>query len=220
MSKNISITIISGLLAIFSLSSALNAAPTEVSLVELKKIQEKLQAMNTFSSDFTQTQYRVLRKREVKSTGNATFGRPNLFRWVLKEPNHLEIFYNGSELIQYEPAEKLALRLSTTNEKRKQLEDITAATVNLSVLLDRYREDSAIRDNGMVYLKLSPRSESEISGIHIVIDVTQYFVQEVKLLFKDGQSNTIVFSTPKAVTADSALFAFIPPKDVKINELK
>ena len=205
--------------ALFFAESSVLAA-SEVSLADLKKIQDKLQLADTFTADFNQTVFRKLRHREVKSRGTATFGRPNLFRWVIHEPTKLELIYNGTELVQYEPDEKLALKLSTANAKRRELEDITSAAVNLGVLLDRYRLDRAIREGTTVVLSLSPRSESEISGVNISINTQDNFVQEVKLQFKDGQSNTIVFSTPKSITRQPELFSFLPPKDVKINEIK
>src|SRR5437773_1871506 len=92
-------------------STTAHATSGEISLTDLKKIQENLQKSDAFSVDFTQTVFRKLRNREVKSAGSAIFGKPNLFRWMLREPNRVELIYNGTELVQFEPDEKLALKL-------------------------------------------------------------------------------------------------------------
>lgn len=194
----------------------------EASKEDLKKIETKLQERETFSVSFSQQLKTGLRKREAMSRGNAVFGKPNLFRWVLEHPAKQEMVFDGTSLVQFDKDARAATKLAPTADKRRELEEVIAAVTSLDVLLSKYNlEKSEKEASGDVALNLKPKNTAQgIKSIALHISVAKNFVDLVHLEFSDGSSNHIVFSNPQPVQRTADTFKFVPPPGVKISEMK
>lgn len=187
----------------------------DLSLEELKKAQDKVKAFENLTVDFEQSRVDI-RKKTQKSVGKAMFSKPDKFRWQLVKPHADEWIYDGKQLLNYKPEEKEATRYAATGNNAKGINQIVDVVMNMDALLKRYDVIKSTQEGSVVAVELKPKSEGDIKGMNLRLDVKAGYVSFLKLFYRDGNDSELTFNNPKKQPIPAS--TFVLPKGVKITD--
>jgi len=196
----------------------LAASPVkELSTSELKKIQSSFQKIKHLSVNYTQSFYNPFRKTTRKFEGTAQFSAPNKFLWNRKKPKEL-IYYDGKDLIIYNPVDRVASRFSALGSKAQEVSRLAKIILNPNKFLDTYAVQSSLLDekSKTLSLELQPKQKNDLDHISVVLDLKALYLQKLSLFYRDGKIMNYVFSNPERKNIDQSIYKFDKPKGVKL----
>ena len=190
------------------------AAP--ISMADLAKLQEKAVSLHHFSTGFTQSTFRSLRKKTTVSQGFVIFSQPNRFRWVLKSPVDEQWVFDGSDLFHYNPKRNEAVRYQKVASQAKEITHLVDMILKFSVLQERYNVRRATRNEDIVSIEITPKQlRGDMVDAALEYDAKQNFVRSVRINLQGNNHTTFKFENPK--TDKLAVDAFKLPKGVKVT---
>ncbi len=204
------------------------------SLNDVQKIARKHTGLEI---QFKQEIYTSTRGKVTKSDGTLVFSPPKLFRWEVIAP-HKEIYTNnGKEFWKYSEVMRHAQKLPSNSLEL----DFLNIIFNLGHLSDHYgievwkpagvaddkakNADAVVSDNpppaipGHLLLKLIPKKAENQQNIFAVINEKQGIVEEMRIVFKNGNRTRISFENMKSAKIDPVVFSFVPPQGTAVDKM-
>ncbi len=189
----------------------------KLTTAELTKIQNTMKKTKHLSVDYIQSFYNPFRKKTRKFSGDAKFSAPNKFLWSRHKPKE-SIYYDGSELVVYNQAEKVASRFSALGSKAKEISRLTKIVLDPNSFLKAYNVQSALLDKSSktVSLELQPRQKNDLDHISVMLDLNKKYLRKVSLFYRDGKIMNYQFSNPSLRAIDKKVYNFNRPSGVKL----
>ncbi|KRG82968.1 membrane protein [Stenotrophomonas daejeonensis] len=164
---------------------------------------------------FSQQVFDTRGKLKESSSGHVALSAPRLFRWEYTSPHPQLIVADGSKVWVYEPdLEQATVRSQGEEEQNSPL----TALVNPALLDRQYdvSEEAAPRD-GMQWLSLSPKRETEASFQYAALGFGQNGLARMEIIDAVGQRTVIDFSGwKKNPSFANGTFRFVPDKNVDV----
>jgi len=164
---------------------------------------------------FSQQVFDTRGKLKESSSGHVALSAPRLFRWEYTRPHPQLIVADGSKVWVYEPdLEQVTVRSQGEEEQNGPL----TALVNPALLDRQYdvSEEAAPRD-GMQWLSLSPKRETEASFQYAALGFGQNGLARMEIIDAVGQRTVIDFSGwKKNPSFANGTFRFVPDKNVDV----
>ena len=70
-----------------------------------------------------------------------------------------------------------------------------------------------------MYLKLIPKKAENQQNIFAVINEKQGIVEEMRIVFKNGNRTRISFENMKSAKIDPVVFSFVPPQGTAVDKM-
>lgn len=209
------------LITLVGVASPLEAvSPRKLNEKQLRALQSKIKLQHGLKVEFDQRVFLQLRKRTRKQQGFAHFARPDKFYWVFEKPRRQEYIYDGTTLVHFSPADKIAQRYASAS-RLSWLKEIVDVVLNFDALLEKYKILGAERLGDKVTVELAPKVQNnEIKKINLEISQKKKYIQFVKFYFKRGDSLAFAFKNPIFGRQPANTFLFKLPPGVKITEIK
>jgi outer membrane lipoprotein carrier protein len=198
--------------AVFNLCVALTVhASTSV-----EALQVVLQSNPSGQSNFIQTLTAPAsadgsKPRETVSSGSFAFSRPGRFRFDYVAPFPQTLVADGTTMWMYDPdlAQVIASDQATTLSNTPAA--LITSTADLSKLREHYALESLPADNGLRWVKATPKQTGgALKWVKLGFD-TDYVVAMV-MVDQFGQTSDMRFSPLKPLQAPAAkVFSFKPP---------
>jgi outer membrane lipoprotein-sorting protein len=202
-------------------SAIAEGAVKELTVDELRKIQEDLKSYDALTVDFTQTTITAISKLRGKADGRkregkAVLAKPNRFKWMLETPTRDHKLYDGKFFYEIDPATSTAKRYSVTGPQAYEVRQIVDLVLNFNKLLQTYDLKKAEQDGDLVKIQLTPKTEQEITALELHLSTKDSYVTFLKWDLKNKSSLAHAFRNPNrgAIPDD----AFDLPKGVKITD--
>ena len=164
---------------------------------------------------FTQQVFDARGKLKESSSGRVALSAPRLFRWEYTRPHPQLIVADGAKVWVYEPdLEQATVRNQGEEEQNSPL----TALINPAQLDRQYdvSEEAAPRD-GMQWLSLSPKRETEASFQYAALGFGQGGLARMEVVDAVGQRTVISFTGWKKNPAfANGTFRFVPEKNVDV----
>ena len=164
---------------------------------------------------FSQQVFDARGKLKESSSGRVALSAPRLFRWEYTRPHPQLIVADGSKVWVYEPdLEQATVRNQGEEEQNSPL----TALINPAQLDRQYdvSEEAAPRD-GMQWLSLSPKRETEASFQYAALGFGQGGLARMEVVDAVGQRTVISFTGWKKNPAfANGTFRFVPEKNVDV----
>jgi outer membrane lipoprotein-sorting protein len=192
------------------------SASESVSTEELRELQSKMKQHTQLRLDFRQTRTNAIRPGKTsKSSGQAYFVKPGMFRWELIKPTSDIKIFDGKNLFSVNLTKKAAIKYSAGNQV-DELHELIDVVLDFDALLKRYNLRSATKQGDEISIQLSPKSDTPVKGIHLSVSSKTAFVGRVLLEFAGEQTTSqFDFSNHSVVPIDKNVFAI--PADFKIS---
>ncbi len=164
---------------------------------------------------FSQQVFDARGKLKETSSGRVALSAPRLFRWEYTRPHPQLIVADGAKVWVYEPdLEQATVREQGAEEQNSPL----TALINPALLERQYdlSEEAAPRD-GMQWLSLSPKRETEASFQHAALGFAAGGLSRMEVVDAVGQRTVIDFSGWKKNPSFAAgTFRYVPGADVDV----
>ena len=164
---------------------------------------------------FSQQVFDARGKLKESSSGRVALSAPRLFRWEYTRPHPQLIVADGATVWVYEPdLEQATVRNQGEEEQNSPL----TALINPAQLDRQYdvSEEAAPRD-GMQWLSLSPKRETEASFQYAALGFGQGGLARMEVVDAVGQRTVISFTGWKKNPAfANGTFRFVPEKNVDV----
>ncbi len=181
-------------------------------------IQARYKDVDTIESTFDQ----VLTHRESgsveKRTGRLIFQRPFLVRWETDSPNAELLVITDKDIWNYLPDEEVAYRYGAEIAYDSQM--LVQVITGLAKLTKDFDVQTLGKENGMVSLQLFPHEpRPDLVEALLWVDEKTKIIKKVRILDFYGNSNELAFSKVNLnVDLDEALFSFVPPPGVDVED--
>lgn len=179
------------------------------------QLKQFLHSSVALSADFKQVNIDKAGRAGHTSTGQFYLSRPGKFRWNYQKPFKQEIVSNGGKVWFFDAdLEQVTV---------KNLDDSLGSTPALLLtgqvnIEEKFRLDEQGQDDGMNWVKLSPKNEE--SGFkYVLIGLVNGQLGGMELSDNFGQLTRIYFTNIQINPSFSAeLFNFKPPKGADVFE--
>lgn len=178
----------------------------------LDDLRARQAGIRSVKAAFTQEKKTRLLSKPIKTSGIFLYRQPDNIRWEYTGSSNMQVIFNGKDLWIYYPDLKEADRLSNVGQYGSMMHFGVAA-------MSRDYAITAVREKGLVRLKMTPRSSGSVSLIEMDLPEGAAFPRVVKLLDRNNEPTTITFSDIRLNQAipDSS-FTFLPGKDIVIRD--
>lgn len=181
----------------------------ELSVDELRAIQSKMKSSDKLTASFVQTRYAALRGKSTTRKGQASFAKPNLFRWTMEQPSK-QLIFDGKSFFDYDPEAKAAVKYSPKGPSARELTQIVDLVLNFDSLLNRYDLIKALEDGDQVTVLLRPKKKSDLEQIELRYAKAADYLTYIRLDLANKNRLTHEFSKPSKGTVPEGAFA-VPP---------
>ena len=195
------------------------SAPTKKNPT-LEQINKRLQITNGLRVDFSQ-EVLTLRNKIRDTSGQAFFDANGRFRWIVKQNGQEKrvFIYDGKEIVEYLPTEKLANIWSITSPKVLAITSIVDLVKSLDKLQRSYQISGQKFTDDRLRLTLTPLAHNDISTVNLTVALTKNFVETVRITYRNKRHNTVTFTNPQRRDLGKKPFNFSPAKDVKVTKI-
>lgn len=211
------------------MGAAVGSGPNHNALEKrLAQAQKKAPINKDFKVKVTQVFYSALRKKERKTEGTLQFSPPKSFRWQLGD----DVFiYNGKQLWKYNSRAKHAAKLGSDKLAELNFLDAILKPVTFAKeydvrswgLLSFVKEQPApapeqCQNSAVLCLRLIPKNESSINTILTSLNVSQGWVEELQIVYQDGNKALLQFTSYETTKAAPGTFDFVPPAGTAVDK--
>jgi outer membrane lipoprotein-sorting protein len=203
-------------LSVVLLALAPAAFGKELTVEELRQTQSKLKTFDSLSVAFTQDYTKGLRGKTTTREGKALFDKSGRFKWMLETPVQEYKLYDGKYFYDYNPSAKSAQRYSPTGTQAYELKQIVDLVLNFDSLLRRYDLEKAEETGGLIKIDLKPKSEGELTGVHLDWSVADNYIPYLKMTFRNKAVIALTFKSPSRKAIPPSEFDL--PKGVKATD--
>lgn len=191
----------------------------ELTLAELRTIQEQMKSYDVLTVDFTQkteTPLSKVRGKAPRREGHAVLTKPDRFKWMLETPTKDYKLYDGTYFYELDPDSNTAKRYSLTGPQSYEIRQVVDMVMNFDTLLRRYDLKKAERDGDVVNVYLTPKSVQEITEIQLHVSVKDSFVSYLKWETKAKTTMTLEFRNPVRKHVPDSFYVL--PAGVKVTD--
>jgi outer membrane lipoprotein carrier protein len=196
------------------LTAAISAHAADTPVQRLRNFLAKA---STLQADFIQVQVDEKGNSGKRSSGVFYLQRPGKFRWDYQKPHDQQIVSSGGKVWFYDKD----LEQVTAKKLNQAIGSTPALLLSGEVALEKnFNIDNQTIDEGLYWLKLSPKSED--SGFkYVLLGLEGDTLAGMELSDNFGQLTRIYFNHVKTgVRHDPAKFEFKPPAGVDVFEEK
>ena len=181
------------------------------------RLKTFLDSAHTLKAEFTQVQLDESGRPRQESKGSFYLQRPGKFRWDYIKPYRQEIVSAGGKVWFYD----VDLEQVTVKKLGQAVGSTPALLLSGEMALeDNFTIEDQGADEGMVWIKLVPKSE-EGGFRYVLIGLEGDKLAGMELSDNFGQLTRIYFSNLRTgVALDPKLFQFSPPAGVDVFEDK
>lgn len=210
-------------------------------LAQLQK-SKKLSVGSGYVSQFKQTLYSALRSKKRSSSGSLQYLPPGLFRWEVSEPRKETYVSTGEILWKYVPSARHAQSMPVTQagldflqlllepsalESRYHIKEWKDLGSTQSMAKDEAGKNGAASfqqkppaREGQLFVKLIPKdSTGSEEALFVIADRQTGHVTEIRIAFKNGNRNVIVFSGWRVEKMEKSAFNFVPPPGTAVDRM-
>ena len=183
------------------------------------EMQEKYEAMQSFTAEFTQRLVHQESGAEEVRKGTLAFQKPLRVRWETKAPHGELLVITDKEVWDYLPDEELAYQYSpeVVRDSRSVIQVITGQT-----RLDTdFSVEAEPDDNGLAVLRLYPKDPSpQLVEAILWVDKNTKLIRKAQILDFYGNTNEVTLTslTPDA-PIKAGTFQFTPPQGTTVENL-
>lgn len=154
-------------------------------------------------------------KKSMKLRGQASFEKPNLFRWALGK----QIVYvsDGTDVYQLEATDKVATKLPKGIQTFSDIESIIEIILDSESILTRLDILGFTRENGKVLLLLKKKETSDDLRFEAVFNESSAVLERISLLHKNNKT-VFHFLNPSHNPIPKSTFTV--PEDYKVTTQK
>ena len=197
---------------------AFPASPSDGIETRTSAINKAYANLNSFTATFTQTLTNATAKTSETRTGTIHFKKPLLVRWESKGDSQELLIVTKKEVWDYFPDEEIAYRhpLSFAKDARTVIGIITGQTT----IESNFTVSSA--DASYQTLHLYPKDPTpQMTEVTIHIDPKTNLIRTVEITDFYNNTNKIEFDKmDTGVNLKDSIFAFTPPKGIKVQNPK
>jgi outer membrane lipoprotein carrier protein len=182
--------------------------------------ERKLQSLQSIQADFDQIYYSSSMSTPLREKGKFYFKKPELMKWVYREPEEKFFLYKNGIFLWYVPEDKELIRGALSKEQHEA--EILSILSGQKSLLDAYiiEFSSFPTEKPEAWqLKLTSKEEGEYSYILLEIDKKNWLIR--RAIFFDWAGNKTEYKFTKIKTnvrfSKDAFELKVPP-DVEIIE--
>jgi outer membrane lipoprotein carrier protein len=183
----------------------------------VQKLRRFLDRAKTLQAEFIQLQINEKGQSGKRSSGLFYLQRPGKFRWNYQKPYDQQIVSSGGKVWFYDKD----LEQVTVRKLNQAIGSTPALLLSGEIELEKnFTIDNQTVDEGIYWLKLSPKSEE--SGFrYLLIGLEDDTLAGMELGDNFGQQTRIYFNHVKTgVSLERTLFEFTPPPGVDLFEEK
>ena len=225
------------------------AAPTKSLEQSLESVQKIAAGRKDFTLHFKQDFFSSLRKKLQKSQGRLEYSAPRNFRWEVTAPKKELYVNNGKDFWKYTESLRHAQRLPATAAELDFLDAVlNLSSLNNRYVVEPWKVPSAAtalptgqavpalpalptevagvmsdtpppRASGQLLVKLIPKAAAKTYALFLVVDEKNAIVQEMRILFQNGNRTRIVFDTFKLEKVNATRFDFVPPPGTAVDKI-
>ncbi len=207
--------IVAALPALGLVASALPAAPSSLTAVEVaRRVEKRHAALHSFSAAFVQTYHSGTLGRSIQESGTVAIRRPGRMRWEYRKPEHKLFVCDGVSAYFFVPEDRQVTV--------KPIEGSEGLAFRLLLgelnLLDEFSAKLAPSPPGFTpRLVLTPRKPSaELDEVTLDIDA-QFRIVGIEILDPEGNRSQFVFTNLREnPDLPDKLFHFSIPKGVEV----
>ena len=183
------------------------------------EMQKKYEAMQSFTSEFTQRLVHQESGAEEVRNGTIVFQKPLRVRWETRAPHAELLVITDKEVWDYLPDEELAYQYSpdVVRDSRSVIQVITGQT-----RLDTdFSVESEPDDNGLAVLRLYPKDPTpQLVEAVLWVDKSAKLIRKAQILDFYGNTNEVTLTslTPDA-PVKAGTFQFTPPQGITVENL-
>jgi outer membrane lipoprotein carrier protein len=202
--------VLAGVFPLFSRPAAQATTPEQA----VAKLEKALKALTTLQAHFEQLHYSMAVSEPLREKGEVFLQKPDRMRWAYKDPQDKIFLYKDGILEMYLPEDNQLTRSPVSEEAlRSDIFGIFLGTVT-------FQEAYAIEDNPFPttatrvrQVKLTPRTEGEISHLLLEIDEATWLPRRVIFLEWAGNKREFIFSQVRTgLTIPARTFTLkVPP---------
>jgi len=210
---------IGSLLAILAVSAAFLPAQ-QTPRTTIARLEKMLQSLDSFQTDFEQTQFSTSLSTPLKQKGKLYFKKPDMMRWEYEAPEPSIYVYKEGLFLSYFPEDNQLWRQKIPPEQYEN--EILGFLAGKARLAEKYIiEPSPFPggDKNSAQLKLIPKEEGENAYILLEIDQKSWMIRRA-ILF-DWTGNKIEYGFGRIKTnprLSKDLFEIKVPPDCEIIE--
>ena len=205
-----------------ALATLLLSTPASAETLTLDQVvdgvQSRYEAVTDFKANFKQVVTRKHLPRPLKKQGKVYFKKPGMMRWDYAQPDRIYYISDGEVLWSYQPDDKLVHKLRVKDSE-------LYSALNFLFGQGDLRRDFDITlgepKEGLVALVLTPKaSQTNYKKLTLHVDRKSWEIRVTELVDPLDNVSKVTFSDLTYETLKESGFKFVPPKDVRVEDLQ
>ncbi|KAB8031786.1 LolA family protein [Fluviispira multicolorata] len=205
---------------------------------DLQTVVKAATKQKSFSVEFTQQTFSLLRNKVSESNGILSIKKPASFRFEVTKPRNELYVSNGKEFWKYVADLKHAQYLKNLSQEFgfvqvltnlsqlqkyyhvSQWTDEEAKKLNQSANISPVESDTPPeKNNDFILLKLVPKGDKQQKVLYAIIQVKTGFIQELRIVQLNGNRIRLVFLNHSLKLLTDEVFQFTPPQGIVVDKL-
>ncbi len=190
---------------------------------DLKAVAEKLQSSALVKMQLKKTVFNAITEEETSDEGHLSVTRGKM-RMELTGDEKTMVIVNKNEIwiVNYDEDEKdKAKQVVHVKSGKEKVHQLLLSLLDGEQLLNNFEIKKSVRKENILMFELVPKSKiDEIVKVQLAVNDKNYVVKTVQYWDSNENKTVFDFSEVKFLKKNEAkIFAFVPPKGVKVEEL-